>query len=396
MADYVEMSSALKFLIIDSEHSTATQLRQDLVKIGYRNSTIIDEELKALDYIRKEPTDFIFCRQNLPKMMGTELLEELKNDYNVPRKPFLAFMEKGQKDDVALMVETGADNLLLLPYNIKDLAERVTNGWSKYTDKNNPDMVFEQGRRLLLQAKYPEAEQAFRSLIERKTLIPQAKIGQIRCRLLQRQTAEALQLANGLALDFPNFVLAHHWQGEAQVASGNALKAVASFEKAIGLSPKNPMRYQRVAQILTENNQWDAIVPLLKQAEERKLSYNFVEEGLAKALIKLGRKEEAIEYYRILVRRNPRTADYCNNIAVCYKALKNFNKAIQYINQGLEVDPQNCSILFNLALIWAEKGKTDKAIERLEEVLKIDPGFEKAKTKLAQLRGGGSEQKKTA
>ena len=385
---YIEMSSNLKFLIIDNVQNTSIQMKQDLVKVGYRNSVAVDDEVRALDLLRKEPFDFVFCRQNMPNMTGTEILEELKNDYNVPRRPFITYMEKTDKDDVMLAKEMGADNLIIMPYNIKDLAERITSTWAKFVDQNNPELLYEMGRRHFLQKQYKEAIDIFQSMIKEKLMIAQALAGLVRVELAMNLKPQALEHAKSLNNAFPKMVLSHHWLGEAYAANGNNPEAVKAFLAAIQLSPKNAMRYQKVTEILTQLQQWETIVQILKQAEERKLTYNFVEEGLARALIKLGRKEEAIEYYMTLVKRNPKVANYCNNIAVCFMGLHNYNKAMQYLNRGLEVDPKNVSILFNLALSWIEKDKKEKAIEKLKEILTIDPSFEKAKTKLTALTSG--------
>lgn len=69
---FVQMGNTIIFLIIDQNSGNGDVLKQHLKKMGYSNFFMAMSDLDGLNFIKTRPVDFIFCRQKLPDMTGTE------------------------------------------------------------------------------------------------------------------------------------------------------------------------------------------------------------------------------------------------------------------------------------------------------------------------------------
>ena len=103
--------------------------------------------------------------------------------------------------------------------------------------------------------------------------------------------------------------------------------------------------------------------------------------------------EEALDYYRQVIKK--KKDDPLNNMYMgrCYRKLKDYKKAEQCLNISLQKGPFEPDYLYEMALVYADMGKKDKAVACLKRLLEAwaeaDPDYkpaQKAREKLAELQ----------
>ena len=385
MVRLIEMKSSMKYLIVDHIDGNPEALMVNLKKMGYRNVNRVRSGYEALNFIKRNHVEFMIVRMKLYDMAGIELFDEMKNDLTIDRIPFLMFSEEMDQGDLALILEAGVDAHLTIPFVAKSLAAKVTATWSRYIDPNNIEYHFEMGRRALLEENNEKAMQIFHAIAKSGKITARALTAVARTMFVTKDLEGALPICERVIQEYPHFIHAHQLMGEVYLELDQPVEALGAFSKALELSPKNPIRYQIISEILLNMKLWEQAREVLVAAEAQGISLNFVEEGLAKSNIQLGEVDVAIKYYEKLVKRNPETTSYLNNIAICYKKLKNSNKAIEFYNKALKLDNEDNRIRYNLALVFLDRGKESTAIKKLQEILDIEPEHQKAKLKLLQI-----------
>ncbi len=105
-----------------------------------------------------------------------------------------------------------------------------------------------------------------------------------------------------------------------------------------------------------------------------------------------GEYADALENYEARLKRTPADTVYRRRIGRCYRHLKQYEKAEEYIREHLKRRPFSPKSNYEMALLYLDMGNKEKAAEHLEIALEVwkdaDPGYEpaqSAKEKLARL-----------
>ncbi|MFQ5586854.1 MAG: tetratricopeptide repeat protein [Thermodesulfobacteriota bacterium] len=110
------------------------------------------------------------------------------------------------------------------------------------------------------------------------------------------------------------------------------------------------------------------------------LSHRGVDEKKAEYL------REAITYYEKALKLHPSSYRTYNSIAVNYYIMREYDKALEYINRGLERNPDFPYFYSNLGLILSEGfGKREEAIEAYRKALSFDPTWVFPRERLREL-----------
>jgi tetratricopeptide (TPR) repeat protein len=381
------MNGNMRILILDADVVNAQAIKQFLRRLGYVNAIHMPNGYDGVQALLSRKADFILCRLKLPVMDASEILQEMKVNVAIERVPFAIFDDRLSKDDVALLQEYGADGTLSLPFVQKDLAELLAKTWSRYIDKSSPDYFFEQARRLLASSKDADAEKIYLAM-QAKGLAPErTMIGLARVAKKKNELKKALEIAEDTIQKYPEYVHAYQTYGEICLALDDKVSAMEALMHAIDLSPKNPFRYEVVANLLFEVELWTDAEELCDKALALGLDFPRLWALKGQALANLGKRKEAITIYLNLTRKHPKEAAFFNNLAACYKNEGNLDEAMIAYKKALDLQPSNTRIMFNLALLSVNKGNTDSAKSLLRKAVEIDPKYDKARAKLIELGG---------
>lgn len=99
-----------------------------------------------------------------------------------------------------------------------------------------------------------------------------------------------------------------------------------------------------------------------------------------------GQPKEAIEAYTQYLAIKPDNADVRTDMGIMYRALGNFDRAIEEFKRAAQSDPKHINSLYNIGIVLLhDKQDIKGAIKAWEEYLKVDSKSEKAQRVRSQI-----------
>ena len=115
----------LKFLIVD-DFSTMRRIVRGLLKeMGCNNAEEAEDGVVALNMLKSGKFDFVVSDINMPNMNGFELLKSIKADEGLRHLPVLMVTAEARKEDIVLVVQSGAAGYIVKPFTKATLEEKV-------------------------------------------------------------------------------------------------------------------------------------------------------------------------------------------------------------------------------------------------------------------------------
>jgi len=108
-------------LVVDDKASVRQLLQEYLAEQGYRVTTAADGQ-QAIYEARREPPDLILLDLMMPHMDGYEFLRRHRQERNTP---VIIITAKEEETDAVLGLELGADDYVIKPFRMRELASRI-------------------------------------------------------------------------------------------------------------------------------------------------------------------------------------------------------------------------------------------------------------------------------
>lgn len=134
---------AHRILVVDDEPDVTELLKYKLEQAGYRCEALNDPLLfvsKARDY---QPDLMIFDIM-MPELSGLQLCRIARSDPLMKDVPIIFLTAKGESEDRVQGLESGADDYVSKPFNIKELLLRV----GKVIDRNSKQIEAPKSQRI--------------------------------------------------------------------------------------------------------------------------------------------------------------------------------------------------------------------------------------------------------
>lgn len=113
------------------------------------------------------------------------------------------------------------------------------------------------------------------------------------------------------------------------------------------------------------------LAPVVRERGLRLASADRMNRG--NVLVKEGRLDEAIKYFRRVLRFDPSFAEAANNLGNALASQGDMDEAMRYYEECLRIDPGFARAHNNLAIILIQKGKFEEAIGHYQESLRSEP-----------------------
>lgn len=111
-------------LVVEDEDALATLLKYNLDKEGHRVVVASDGE-EALMLIDERQPDLIVLDWMLPKVSGIEVCRRLRAKPETKNLPIIMLTARGEESDRVRGLDTGADDYIVKPFSMSELAARV-------------------------------------------------------------------------------------------------------------------------------------------------------------------------------------------------------------------------------------------------------------------------------
>ena len=113
-----------KVLIIEDEKDLAELLAFNIEKEGYATTCVYDGKL-GLERAVADLPDLILLDLMLPGLLGTEVCKALRKDSRTAQIPIIMITAKGDEIDRVVGFEVGADDYIVKPFSMREVALRV-------------------------------------------------------------------------------------------------------------------------------------------------------------------------------------------------------------------------------------------------------------------------------
>ena len=111
-------------LIVEDEDSLATLLQYNLDKEAFRVAVATDGE-EALLMIDEGAPDLVVLDWMLPKVSGVEVCRRLRARPETRNLPIIMLTARGEESDRIRGLDTGADDYIVKPFSMSELAARI-------------------------------------------------------------------------------------------------------------------------------------------------------------------------------------------------------------------------------------------------------------------------------
>jgi len=120
----VTLASVKKILVIDDHEPMRRNVLMILEMEGFKPLSA-DNGRKGLELARREKPDLILCDITMPEMDGYGVLQELRHDRETATIPFIFLTARGEKLDVRVGMNYGADDYLTKPVGHEELLAAI-------------------------------------------------------------------------------------------------------------------------------------------------------------------------------------------------------------------------------------------------------------------------------
>jgi two-component system phosphate regulon response regulator PhoB len=111
-------------LVVEDEDALATLLKYNLDKEGHEVLVASDGE-EALVMIEERLPDLVVLDWMLPKVSGIEVCRRLRQKSETRNLPIVMLTARGEESDRVRGLDTGADDYIVKPFSMSELAARV-------------------------------------------------------------------------------------------------------------------------------------------------------------------------------------------------------------------------------------------------------------------------------
>ncbi len=189
---------------------------------------------------------------------------------------------------------------------------------------------------------------------------------------LKREQEAEDQLLQVTAID-PSNVDAHFMLGGIARERGDAVAAIAHFERAVGLDPRFEPGYQEFCKACVEAGQVDRVETPLRRGLEalpNSVTLHFL---LGNALHATGQGAAAVDSFRRAIAIRPDHADAHANAAVVLRSLGQLDQATAHLQRVAAFRPGDFSAQLQYGVALLGLDRIDAAIDSFRRAVAIDP-----------------------
>jgi len=114
-----------RVLIVEDEHDIAGLIKHALERGGNTDAEIVAAGDAAIAAVVDRPPDLVILDLNLPVVSGTEVCRILRSRADIPRVPIIMLTARTSEDDRVSGLDSGADDYVVKPFSLRELAARV-------------------------------------------------------------------------------------------------------------------------------------------------------------------------------------------------------------------------------------------------------------------------------
>ncbi|MGD9157452.1 MAG: response regulator [Desulfobacteraceae bacterium] len=119
------MDMDMNVLLVDDFSTMRRILKKALKVIGFNNFIEAEDGKDAIEKLKKDDVDLIFCDWNMPNMTGLDFLKYVRSKDKLKDIPFIMVTAEGQKANVIEAVDAGVSNYIIKPFTADTVKEKL-------------------------------------------------------------------------------------------------------------------------------------------------------------------------------------------------------------------------------------------------------------------------------
>jgi tetratricopeptide (TPR) repeat protein len=198
----------------------------------------------------------------------------------------------------------------------------------------------------------------------------------------QEDFGQAYTFLQTAAKEDPNNGEIPYTIGKSFVEMSNYRAAAPFLEKAVLLDSTNGRKvYECALNFAAIPDDKDAVKYYLLAADRGYKTDNDYYENLSISYQGLGQMDKCIDLLKKVLERKPADLELLNNIADIHYKLGKYQEAMDYWDKILYYDKQNASALYMIGMCYQKKGDKEKGIQLCDQAIKMDPSLQSKKQK---------------
>ncbi|MDP3186058.1 MAG: tetratricopeptide repeat protein [Anaerolineales bacterium] len=183
---------------------------------------------------------------------------------------------------------------------------------------------------------------------------------------------EAIRVAEPLD-DAHLLSLCYNGLGNVYSDLGRHDEALAAFQKAIQLDPKDASPWNGLGNVCSDLGRHDEAIAAFDKAIQLDPKYAYPWNGLGSVYSDLGRHEEASAAYQKAIQLDAKDAYPWNGLGNVYRDLGRHEDAIAAFQKAIELDPKFAEAYSNLTDTLDDLERTDEAVKLYEKSFELKP-----------------------
>jgi tetratricopeptide (TPR) repeat protein len=385
VAEPVPFGSQMDVLIADPQSDLRLILNHHLQKLGFTKIRTVKDGMAALLEMRRQPANILLLSNDFEGPTAIDVIQELREDPALQRDVVILSATPLSKAEIMYALECGFDDFLIKPVIPNEIMPKLRMAHSAFASHKNPERIYEFAKTALKMREFEHAERVYLELARQTQHAARPFVGLARIALARGDAKKAMEFVKTAIQRNDKYVHAHALLGELWLQQGNLDSALASYRKAIELSPLNVVRYEVATAALLEKGRVDDAISLLEIATAAGFENPFIIERLGYCFFQKKEYQKAGKFLRQAVHAEPDNVSFLNSLAICYRDSAQFDEALETYNQILKRDNENCAVMFNKSLLLIMMNRKEDALKLLKRVLTKQPDFQKAKDKILEI-----------
>ena len=171
----------------------------------------------------------------------------------------------------------------------------------------------------------------------------------------------------------PDCWMAHNNLGFILTQKGEVDEAMAQFQQALQINPKDPPSWNNVGNVLLHWRKVDEAIPYFQNALQINPDYVEARNNLGSALLQEGKVDEAIAQFQKVLQINPISVEAHGNLGNAMLQEGKVDEAIAYYQKALQLSPHNANLDNNLGNALSRQGQFEQAIAHYQAAIKLVP-----------------------
>ncbi|MFM6885485.1 MAG: tetratricopeptide repeat protein, partial [Dolichospermum sp.] len=152
-------------------------------------------------------------------------------------------------------------------------------------------------------------------------------------------------------------------------------EAVAAYQKAIELDPKDATAYYNLGNALIGQKKLDEAVAAYQKAIELDPKDATAYNNLGIALRGQKKLDEAVAAYQKAIELDPKNATAYYNLGNALRGQKKLDEAVAAFQKAIELDPKDATAYYNLGIALSDQKKLDEAVAAFQKAIELDPKY---------------------